>query len=150
MRKAGVVPWNRGRFDLARFAVFKESDAPDPPGPVTVEITARTEEEVRDLVRQERVNFDEDEDTRVRRLLQHVAVDAIYPFDIEIVDANAARHVNVADDAHVAAACARSRRKPSKAVEARRSEIDGLSCCLIRRQIRIRPRDQRHLVRLGF
>ena len=44
---------------------------------------------MRDLVRQERVNFDEnlDEDTRVRRLLQHVAVDAIYPFDIEIVDA---------------------------------------------------------------
>ncbi|HVU78845.1 MAG TPA: hypothetical protein VHC67_14800 [Gaiellaceae bacterium] len=86
-------------FDLGRFAIFKESDNPDPPGPVTVEITAHTEDEVRDLVRQDRVNFDEslDEDARVRRLLQHVVVDAVYPFDIEVVDAHAARHVNVAD-----------------------------------------------------
>jgi hypothetical protein len=95
----GVANNDARVFDLARFAVFKESDTDDPPGPVTVEITGRTKEELRDLVRQGRVNFDEnlDEDARVRRLLQHVLVDAIYPFEIEVVDANAARHVNIAD-----------------------------------------------------
>jgi hypothetical protein len=86
-------------LDLARFAVFKESDTPDPPGPVTVEVASHTEDEVRELVRQGRIAFDEnlDEDARVRQLMGRVAVEAIYPFDIEIVDANAARRVNIAD-----------------------------------------------------
>jgi hypothetical protein len=86
-------------FDLARFAIFKESDAADRPCPVTVELSTHTEDEIRELVRQDRINFDEslDEDAKVRRLMQQVLVDAIYPFDIELVDPDAARRVSVAD-----------------------------------------------------
>lgn len=80
-------------------AHFKESDAADPPGPVTVELTSHTEDEIRELVREDRINFDEnlDEEAKVRRLMQQVLVNAIYPFDIEVVDANAAGRVNITD-----------------------------------------------------
>jgi hypothetical protein len=84
-------------FDLARFAKFRERDATDPPGPVTVELTAPDEEKVRELVRDERVEFDEefDEEAKVRRLRQQVVIDAIYPFEIGVLDVAAARHVDL-------------------------------------------------------
>jgi hypothetical protein len=84
-------------FDLARFATFKEPDVLDPPGPVTVKVTAFDEDEIRELVRQHRVEFDEevDEEAKVRRLQQQVLVDAVYPFQIDLVDADAGRRVDV-------------------------------------------------------
>jgi hypothetical protein len=84
-------------FDLARFAKFRERDAADPPGPVTVEVTAHDEEKVRELVRDDRVEFDEefDEEAKVRRLRQQVVIDAIYPFEIDVLDAAAERHVDL-------------------------------------------------------
>ncbi len=92
------VPENRMyAFDLARFARFKEPDVADPPGPVRVEVTAPNEEKIRELVREDRVEFPEelDDEAKVRKLQQQVVVDAVYPFQIEAVDADAARHVDV-------------------------------------------------------
>lgn len=93
------VPENRAYvFDLAAFARFRERDVPDPAGPVTVEVTAPDEEKVRQLVREDRVEFDEelDDEAKVRRLRQQVVVDAIYPFEVDVSDAAAARHLDLA------------------------------------------------------
>jgi hypothetical protein len=93
------VPENRVYvFDLARFARFREPDVVDPAGPVTVEVTVPDEEKIRELVREERVEFHEEleDEAKVRRLQQQVVVDAIYPFQIDVLDAGAARRVDVA------------------------------------------------------
>ena len=93
------VPDNRVYvFDLARFARFKEPDVVDPPGPVRVEVTLPDEEKIRELVREDRVDFPEevDDEAKVRRLQQQVVVDAVYPFQIDLVDADAARRVDMA------------------------------------------------------
>jgi hypothetical protein len=85
-------------FDLARFASFREPDVVDPPGPVTVEVTAPDEETIRGLVREDRVEFQEelDGEAKVKRLQQQVVVESVYPFQIDVLDADAARRVDVA------------------------------------------------------
>ncbi len=84
-------------FDLGRFARFRERDVEDPPGPVNVEITYHREEEIREMVREDRVNFDEDldEEAKVRMLQQQVGLNAVYPFEIEVLDAGAGRTVEL-------------------------------------------------------
>ncbi|MHB8059971.1 MAG: DUF2254 domain-containing protein [Gaiellaceae bacterium] len=82
-------------FDLARFGKFRERDVADPPGAVKVEITAYDEERIRQLVREDRVPFEEDldDEAKVRMLQQQVTLNAVYPLEISVVDAAAARHV---------------------------------------------------------
>lgn len=84
-------------FDLGAFAKFQEHGVEDPPGPVRVEITSLDEGELREIVREERVKFDEelDEDAKVRLLQRQVILDAVYPFDIVLVDNQAARYVEL-------------------------------------------------------
>jgi hypothetical protein len=84
-------------FDLGAFAKFRERNVEDPPGPVRVELTYYDEEALREMVRKNRVNFEEglDEDARVRMLQQQVLLDAVYPFEIAVVDDQAARYLEV-------------------------------------------------------
>ena len=86
-------------FDLARFAQFRERDVADPPGPLDIEITYYDEANVRDLVREERVPFDEaaDEEAKVRLLQQRVYFNAVYPFEINVVHLGAARRIDIQD-----------------------------------------------------
>ncbi|HLB03906.1 MAG TPA: hypothetical protein VJK66_02720 [Gaiellaceae bacterium] len=77
--------------------MFRERDVEDPPGPVSVEITHYDIETIQEMVREDRVNFEEalDEDAKVRMLQQQVGLKAFYPFEIEVQDAGAARRVEL-------------------------------------------------------
>jgi len=84
-------------FDLARFARFRELDVQDPPGPVRVEIKDYDETAIRQLVAAGRINFEEEltDEEQVRMIQQRVSLDAVYPFEIVVVDPAAARRVLV-------------------------------------------------------
>jgi hypothetical protein len=86
-------------FDLARFAKFRERDVEDPPGPVVVEITAYDEDKLRELIREDRVAFEEDldDEAKIRMLQRQVNFNAVYPFEIEVLDPGAARRVEIQD-----------------------------------------------------
>lgn len=84
-------------LDLGRFAKFREREVEDPPGPVSVEITSYDEDAIREMVREDRVNFEEelDDEARVRTLRQQVRLNAVYSFEIEVLDGGAARRVEL-------------------------------------------------------
>jgi hypothetical protein len=83
-------------FDLSRFAKLRERDVEDPPGPVVVEITYYDEEKIRELVREDRVRFEDDldDEAKVRMLQQQVEFNAVYPFEIDVLDVGAARRID--------------------------------------------------------